>query len=88
MEATLEGGYLATIVNGGVLLRVLDQTGAEICSIYPPEHSLFYQFSKHAMHGECLIVSFEPTNKFNGWQDWYLKIDVQAKSITRLNPWR
>ena len=88
MEAMIDGGYKAVIVNGGALLKVLDQAGAEVCVIRPPRYGLFYQFAEHAIHGECPIVSFESAHKINGWQDWYFKINVEAKCISQLNPWR
>lgn len=88
MESIIEGGYKVVIVNNGALLKVFDQVGTEICALRPPEYSSFYQFAKHAIHGECPIISFEPAHSVNGWQDWYFKIDVQSKSISRLNPWR
>lgn len=88
MESMIEGGYKAFIINDGALLKVFDQKGVEICALYPPEYSLFYLLSEHAIHGVCPIVSFEHAHAINGWQDWYFKIDVPSKSIVRLNPWR
>lgn len=88
MRVTLTNGYQAVIAEAGTRLEVFAPDGKMLFAVTPPEHSGFYQFARHAVHGECLIVSFEPKHKINGWMDWYYRIDVEERRIERLNPWR
>lgn len=90
-EADLGEGVLAKIVENGSLLEVREASGKLLFTLTPPPHSAFYIFQPHAIHGVCPIVSFSPGHKpdgDNGWPDWYYRIDVRNRSMTRLNPWK
>ena len=90
-EAVLGEGMLARIVQDGALLEVREASGELLFTLNPPPHSTFYIFQSHALHGVCPIVSFSvghyPDGTY-GWGDWYYRIDVRSRSMTRLNPWK
>lgn len=88
MEAKVSGDYRAVIDNDGSRLTVFSPDGKEAFALSPPEHGTFYLFAEHIEHGPCPVVSFHPDFQINGWQDWYFKLDVRFKTISRLNPWR
>jgi hypothetical protein len=88
MRTTLKDGYIAEFDDDGASLRVLAPNGVQAFSVAPPEFSAFYTFAEHAIYGNCPAVSFEPGHTRNGWPDWYLKVDVESKSVHLLNPWR
>ncbi|QKX17759.1 hypothetical protein [Microbulbifer sp. YPW1] len=89
MESKLDTGEILKIKDEGTLLEVYTSDELDLLfSVQPPEYSGFYTFARHSIEGECPIVSFEPSHKINGWQDWYYKVNLKTKSIERLNPWR
>ena len=88
MRAILAGGHIAEIENEGQSLVIIEVDGSTLFTLAPPGNAAFYQFARHAVHGECPVVSFEPGHAINGWMDWYYRVDVSGQSIERLNPWR
>lgn len=88
MEAILEGDFRAVIGEEGRVLSVFGSSGSALFTLSPPPHAGFYQFAHHAIHGECPKVSFDPGHGINGWTDWYYLVNVESRSMERLNPWR
>ena len=88
LRVTLADGRFAEIDTEGQSLNVFEPDGSKLFMVAPPEHAGFYQFARHAVHGECPIVSFEPGHAINGWTDWYYRVDVSGQFVERLNPWR
>ena len=88
MRTVLRNNFAAEFDDDGALLRVFSPDGEPAFSVLPPEFSAFYTFATHAVHGNCPVVSFESGHQRNGWPDWYCKVDVDAKSVQLLNPWR
>ncbi|MGK4006527.1 hypothetical protein WMF31_28160 [Sorangium sp. So ce1036] len=88
MEAKLEGGHIGRIVGDGSRLEIVDSGGAILFTLSAPAHAVFYLFAVHAVHGECPVVSFDPDHAINGWMDWYYRVDIESRSMERLNPWR
>lgn len=87
-SAKLESGHIIRILGDGSRLEIVDSEGTVLFTLSAPAHAVFYLFAVHATHGACPVVSFEPNHAIDGWMDWYYRVDIERRSLERLNPWR